>query len=108
MTVLISKIRTCVVKAEKRMSIHKFPSSSCTSANPLSICTVARKPNAELVNNIKSADSVWFVRYNPRRIKLILLRLVHLVSRYPGLVNRKHLGLQVSEINLLALRPMWR
>lgn len=91
-----------------RMSIQNFPSSSCTSANPLSICTVARKPNTELVNNMKSVNSLWFLRYNPRRIKLISLRLVHLVSRYPGQVTRKYLGLQVSESNVLPLRPIWR
>lgn len=90
------------------MSIQKFPSSSCTSANPLNICTVAMKPNTELLNNMKSVDSPWLVRYNQRKIKLILLRLVHLVSRYPGLVNRKYLGLQVSKSNLLGLRSMWR
>lgn len=90
------------------MPIQKFPSSSFTTANPFSICTVAMKPNTELMNNMKSVDSLWFVRYNPRRIKLILLRLVHLVSRYPGLVNRKYLGLQVSESHLPALRPMGR
>ena len=68
------------------MSIHKFSSSTCTSANPLSTCTVAVKPNTESLNNVKAVESPWLVRYSSRSIKLTLLRLMYLVSRYLGLV----------------------
>lgn len=73
----------------KSMPIHKFSSSACTSANPLSTCTAAVKHNAESVNNTKAVESPWLVRYSSRSIKLTkltLLRLVYLVSRYLGLI----------------------
>lgn len=67
------------------MSIHKFSSSACTSANPLSTCTAAVKHNAESVNNTKAVESPWLVKYSSRSIKLTLLKLVYLVSRYLAL-----------------------